>query len=305
MECEGSVAVSARALTRLAAHLPEGAIELEAGPPCLMLRFEGGSATLTCADPLVVADFPAPPQEMAPLPQEGLASLLAQVAFAAAREEEGRPALAGIRLEARDGRLHALATDGHRLAIASLPWEGQAAATINRRAAAFLREVSRRDPQGELGVAPGRLHYRSAAAEAAAPLLAYPYPEVWKVVQGMPRGETITLPREALLAAVARAEAVAAKGGPIDLTLGRYGLTVAAEAEEGSVQTLLPGQGDDRKGTISCLVQPAFLVRPLRELPPEAEAVSVTITGSTTALRLSATGGNLQVEHIIMPMLMA
>lgn len=305
VEREGGIAVSARALSRLAAHLPEGAVELEAEYPYLAVRFQGGAATLVGADPLVVADFPEPPEELAPLPRGGLALLLAQVMFAAAREGDGRPALTGIRLETRDGRLHAAATDGHRLATASLPWEGSAAATITRRTAALLRELSRRDPEGKLGTGAGRLHYDSAAAQVAAPLLAYPYPDVWKVMQEMPQGGTITLPREALLAAVARAEAIAPKGGHIGLSLGHHGLAVTASAEEGSVQTLLAGTRSGRKDDLSCRVQPSFLARPLRALPPETEEVSLTMTGSATALRLSAAAGDLQAEHIIMPVLVA
>jgi DNA polymerase-3 subunit beta len=303
VEREGSIAVAGRILSRLAIHLPEGGIELEAEYPYLTVRFEGGSATLAGADPLVVADFPAPPQELAPLPPGSLALLLAQVMFAAAREGDGRPALTGIRLETKGGRLYAVATDGHRLATASLPWEGRAAATITRRVAALLRELSRRDPEGRLGISPGRIFYDSAAAQVAAPLIAYPYPDVWKVMEEMPRGGAITLPREELLSAVARAEAIVPRGGHIGLSLGHHGLAVAAAAEEGSVQTLLPGERSGTGNGLSCRVQPSFLSRPLRALPPQAEEVSLTITGSATALRLSAAAGDLQVEHIIMPVL--
>lgn len=268
VEREGGIAVSARALSRLAAHLPKGVIELETDYPHLTVRFDGGVATLVGADPLVVADFPMPPRELAPLPHGGLALLLSQVMFAAAREEDGRPALVGIRLEGRGGRLYAAATDGHRLATASLPWEGSMAATITRRAAALLRELSRRDPEGRLGVAQGRLHYHSTVAQVAAPLLSYPYPEVWKVREGLPQGGTITLPPKAFLAAMARAEAVVEKGGHIGLALGPHGLVVAAASEEGSVTSTLDGKRSGRKDPLSCRVQPSFLARPLRALPP-------------------------------------
>lgn len=307
VETAGEMAVPARTLARLAACLPEGMVQVEASYPHLTIAFEGGSAALVGADAILVGDFPEAEADPAPAPDGGLGALLSQVAFAAARQDDGRPQLAGIRLEARDGRLWAVATDGMRLAMASLPFDGQVAVTVSRKAAALLRELSRQDPLATLAQEKGRLFYRAASAAVAITTMAYAYPDVWALRQGLPGGgSAIVVDREALLAAVARAEAVLAeRRHPIGLGLGPRGLSVTASSDEGSVHTVIAGERSGRKDDVGCRVRPDFLLQPLRALPKEAATVRLHITGAATALLLQAEGEGLVVEHVVMPVISA
>ncbi|MDW8008435.1 MAG: DNA polymerase III subunit beta [Chloroflexota bacterium] len=306
VEEEGEMAVPARTLARLIARLPQGTVQLEAAYPHLSIAYEGGTASLVGADAIMVGEFPESDAGHAALPNGAFATLIPQVAFAAARQEEGRPQLTGVRLEARGGRLHAVATDGMRLAMASLPFEGSVAVTLSRKAAALLRELSRQDPQATVAQERGQLHYRSAAAAAAITTLAYAYPDVWHVRQSLPAGACIAVSRQAFLEAVARAEAVLLdRRHAIALGLGPRGLSVAAASDEGSVHTVLPGERYGRRDDIGCRVRAEFLARPLRALPQEVEAVRLHITGQATALLLQAEAGDLLVEHIIMPVISA
>lgn len=300
VEREGAIAVPARTLSRLAARLPEGTVELEAEHPRLHLRFEGGSASLLAADPLAVADFPQFPQEMAQAPD--LDVLLGQVAFACAGDNDGRPQLRGIHLRGQGGRLYAIASDGCRLAMASLPYQGDGSCTISRRTASLLRELSRKERDGHMAILPGRLYYETASARTTAAAIAYPYPDIWQLREGLPRGTTATLPREQLTAAVAMAAAILTqRPACISLALTRRGLTVGASSDEGSLHHLVSPAGSIEGPERSCLLQADYLLRPLRALPRGVERVQLAIAGARQPLVLSAREGDLWVEHVIMP----
>lgn len=304
VECEGAVAVHARTLSRLAAHLPEGPIELEAEHPHLHIRFPGGVASLLAADSLAVADFPEFPPQMTEAPDLDL--LLGQVAFACARDEDGRPQLRGIHLQTREGRLYAVATDGHRLATASLAYEGSGSCTITRRTAALLREISRRDRGGLIAITAARLYYEAPSARITAMAIAYPYPDTWQMRESFPRGTVAAVPREEMTAAVAMAAAIATEQPhAISVAITKKGIVVGASSPEGSLHDLVPAldsiQGPER----SCFVQADYLLRPLRALPREVESVELALAGSRHPLVLAARAGDLEVEHIIMPYVLA
>jgi DNA polymerase-3 subunit beta len=301
VEAEGSIAVSARTLSKLAAHLPDGMVELEASYPRLRVRFEGGSATLLGADSLVVGELPDFPEEMTPTPDLGC--LISQVIFAASRDD-GRPALQGVRLEAREGRLYAVASDGHRLALASLPFQGTGACTISRKTAGLLRQLSGRQPEGELAAEGGRLYYSSTTGRVVASAMAYPYPDVWKLLTELPRGTGVRVSRQELEEAVARAAVILTEERQfVSIAATGEGLRISASSEEGEVESTVAGERQGEGGAAACHIRPEYLLRPLRALPREVDSLEVAIAGSTSPLTLRAQQGELAVEHFIMPVL--
>ncbi|SDG50316.1 DNA polymerase III subunit beta [Microbacterium pygmaeum] len=125
----GTILVHGRLLSEIASRLPNAPIQIEVD--------EDGGIVLTCGSArftlssMPVQEYPAIPEvtgDTGLVPAEDFATAIAQVAFAASRDDV-TPVLTGVQLEVSGTQLSLVATDRYRVALREIPWDGGAAAS--------------------------------------------------------------------------------------------------------------------------------------------------------------------------------
>ena len=120
----GTILVHGRLLSDIASRLPNAPIQIEVD--------EDGGIVLTCGSArftlasMPVQEYPAIPEvtgESGLVPAEDFATAIAQVAFAASRDDV-TPVLTGVQLEVSGTTLSLVATDRYRVALREIPWDG-------------------------------------------------------------------------------------------------------------------------------------------------------------------------------------
>ena len=119
----GTILVHGRLLSEIANRLPNAPVTVRVDDDGGIL-LTCGSATFTLAS-MPVAEYPAIPEvtgESGLVPAEDFATAIAQVAFAASRDDV-TPVLTGVQLEVSGNRLSLVATDRYRVALREIPWD--------------------------------------------------------------------------------------------------------------------------------------------------------------------------------------
>lgn len=125
----GTILVHGRLLSEIASRLPNAPIQIEVD--------DDGGIVLTCGSArftlssMPVQEYPAIPEvsgDSGLVPGEDFATAIAQVAFAASRDDV-TPVLTGVQLEVSGTQLSLVATDRYRVALREIPWDGGAAAS--------------------------------------------------------------------------------------------------------------------------------------------------------------------------------
>lgn len=120
----GTILVHGRLLSEIASRLPNAPIQIEVD--------EDGGIVLTCGSArftlssMPVQEYPAIPEvsgDTGLVPAEDFATAIAQVAFAASRDDV-TPVLTGVQLEVSGTTLSLVATDRYRVALREIPWDG-------------------------------------------------------------------------------------------------------------------------------------------------------------------------------------
>jgi DNA polymerase-3 subunit beta len=120
----GTILVHGRLLSEIASRLPNAPIEIAVDEDGGIL-LTCGSARFTLAS-MPVQEYPAIPEvsgESGLVPSEDFATAIAQVAFAASRDDV-TPVLTGVQLEVAGTQLSLVATDRYRVALREIPWDG-------------------------------------------------------------------------------------------------------------------------------------------------------------------------------------
>ncbi|GAA1466960.1 DNA polymerase III subunit beta [Microbacterium thalassium] len=120
----GTILVHGRLLSEIASRLPNAPIQIEVDEDGGIL-LTCGSARFTLAS-MPVQEYPAIPEvtgESGLVPAEDFATAIAQVAFAASRDDV-TPVLTGVQLEVTGTSLSLVATDRYRVALREIPWDG-------------------------------------------------------------------------------------------------------------------------------------------------------------------------------------
>jgi DNA polymerase-3 subunit beta len=123
----GTILVHGRLLSEIASRLPNAPIQVEVDEDGGIV-LSCGSARFTLAS-MPVQEYPAIPEvsgDSGLVPGEDFATAIAQVAFAASRDDV-TPVLTGVQLEVTGTTLSLVATDRYRVALRDIPWDGGAA----------------------------------------------------------------------------------------------------------------------------------------------------------------------------------
>ncbi|HYP73116.1 MAG TPA: DNA polymerase III subunit beta, partial [Microbacterium sp.] len=119
----GTILVHGRLLSEIASRLPNAPIQIAVGEDDGIV-LTCGSARFTLAS-MPVQEYPAIPEvsgESGLVPAEEFATAIAQVAFAASRDDV-TPVLTGVQLEVSGTTLSLVATDRYRVALRDVSWD--------------------------------------------------------------------------------------------------------------------------------------------------------------------------------------
>jgi len=125
----GTILVHGRLLSEIASRLPNAPIQIEVDDDGGIL-LSCGSARFTLSS-MPVQEYPAIPEvtgDSGLVPGEDFATAIAQVAFAASRDDV-TPVLTGVQLEVSGTHLSLVATDRYRVALREIPWDGGGSAS--------------------------------------------------------------------------------------------------------------------------------------------------------------------------------
>jgi DNA polymerase III subunit beta len=120
----GTILVHGRLLSEIASRLPNAPIQIEVDDDGGIV-LSCGSARFTLSS-MPVQEYPAIPEvsgDSGLVPAEDFATAIAQVAFAASRDDV-TPVLTGVQLEVTGTTLSLVATDRYRVALRDIPWDG-------------------------------------------------------------------------------------------------------------------------------------------------------------------------------------
>ena len=238
---------------RLAAALKvlSGDVSLSLSGRDLTLRAGKARVTLPCTDPAEYVELPTAPEGAEhPVDAHTLSRALGAV-LPASSTNPTRPNLVTVSLEAEDGKLTCVATDGHRLHVArtSLDWPHGSVLLGAEGARHFLAALKGAGADVSLAIAGSSCLLRVDGTEVHARLSAEKFPP-WRAV--VPTGDTqstVTLDPAPLVDALKRARLAAGDESQPAAVFsaereGATELTVRASAEGASTEDAVPAHVD-------------------------------------------------------------
>lgn len=240
----GAITLSARKLGEIVKELPGGALTLKVQENAwVLLRCGGVSYKLVG---LAAEDFPAVVPTSSPgwvsLDAKVLKEMLAQTAFAVSHDES-RYALNGVLFLIQAGRIRLVATDGHRLALASRPLGdgGGGSGIVPRKAVHEVVRVLGVGEDVQVALVENQFILKMPNFLLVARLIEGQFPNYEQVI---PKGHPcrLILSRTTLVAALRRVSVLSEeRTKPVKLVLSRGSLKLAAyNPELGEAEETLP-----------------------------------------------------------------
>ena len=232
----GAITLSARKLAEIVKELPVAPLSLKVQENAwVVLRCGGVSYKLVG---LAAEDFPAVVPTASPawvaLDGKALKEMLGRTAFAMSHDES-RYALNGVLLSVQPGRLRVVATDGHRLALASraLPnGAGSATGIVPRKAVQEVMRVLGAGEEVQVALVENQFILRMPNFLLVARLIEGQFPNYEQVV---PKGHPcrLAVSRSALAAALRRVSVLSEeRTKPVKLLLSPGALKLSASNPE-------------------------------------------------------------------------
>jgi DNA polymerase-3 subunit beta len=291
----GTILVHGRLLSEIASRLPNAPIQVEVDADGGIV-LTCGSARFTLAS-MPVQEYPAIPEvsgDTGLVPAEDFATAIAQVAFAASRDDV-TPVLTGVQLEVSGTQLSLVATDRYRVALREIPWDGGGAASDEPTTALVpartLTEVGKTFAHGgDISIAFSGSGDREIIAFTAGNktvtslLIKGNFPPVRRLFPEQTEHHAVVNTAE-LTEAVRRVSLVLDRSAPLRFTFTAEGVSMDASGTEQaraseSVDATLLG-GDD----VTLGLNPQYLLESLGAV--KSEFVRITFTSSDNANKLS------------------
>ena len=291
----GTILVHGRLLSDIASRLPNAPIQIEVDEDGGIL-LTCGSARFTLAS-MPVQEYPAIPEvtgDSGLVPSEDFATAIAQVAFAASRDDV-TPVLTGVQLEVSGTSLSLVATDRYRVALREIPWDGGTAASEESTTALVpartLTEVGKTFAHGgDISIAFSGSGDREIIAFTAGNktvtslLIKGNFPPVRRLFPEQTEHHAVVNTAE-LAEAVRRVSLVLDRSAPLRFTFTADSVSMDASGTEQarateSVDATLLG-GDE----VTLGLNPQYLLESLGAV--KSEFVRITFTSSDNANKLS------------------
>ncbi|MFV0372762.1 DNA polymerase III subunit beta [Microbacterium sp.] len=314
----GTILVHGRLLSEIASRLPNAPIQIEVD--------EGGGVLLTCGSArftlasMPVQEYPAIPEvtgDSGLVPAEDFATAIAQVAFAASRDDV-TPVLTGVQLEVAGTELSLVATDRYRVALRDIPWDGGAVSgdesTTALVPARTLTEVGKTFAHsGDIQVSFSGSGDREIIAFTAGNktvtslLIKGNFPPVRRLFPEQTDHYAVVNTAD-LTEAVRRVALVLDRSAPLRFTFGPDGVSMDASGTEQaqateSVDATLTGE------EVTLGLNPQYLLEALAAV--RSEFTRVTFTSSENANKLSpilvtaqTSGGPESFKYLLQPNLL-
>jgi len=288
----GTILVHGRLLSDIASRLPNAPIEIAVDEEGILLTC--GSARFTLSS-MPVEEYPAIPEvtgESGLVPADVFATAIAQVAFAASRDDV-TPVLTGVQLEVTDNRLSLVATDRYRVALREIPWDGGDAVTGEATAlvpARTLQEVGKTFAHGEnISVAFSGsgdreiIAFSSGNKTVTSLLIKGNFPPVRRLFPEQTEHHAVVNTAD-LIEAVRRVSLVLDRSAPLRFTFGPESVVMEASGTEQarateSVDATLTGE------EVTLGLNPQYLLEALAAV--RSEFTRITFTSSENANKLS------------------
>ncbi|KQP74112.1 MULTISPECIES: DNA polymerase III subunit beta [unclassified Microbacterium] len=291
----GTILVHGRLLSDIASRLPNAPIQIEVDEDGGIL-LTCGSARFTLAS-MPVQEYPAIPEvtgDSGLVPSEDFATAIAQVAFAASRDDV-TPVLTGVQLEVSGTSLSLVATDRYRVALREIPWDGGTTASDESTTALVpartLTEVGKTFAHGgDISIAFSGSGDREIIAFTAGNktvtslLIKGNFPPVRRLFPEQTEHHAVVNTAE-LAEAVRRVSLVLDRSAPLRFTFTADSVSMDASGTEQarateSVDATLLG-GDE----VTLGLNPQYLLESLGAV--KSEFVRITFTSSENANKLS------------------
>lgn len=313
----GTILVHGRLLSEIASRLPNAPIQIAVDEDGILLTC--GSARFTLAS-MPVQEYPAIPEvsgESGVVPAEDFATAIAQVAFAASRDDV-TPVLTGVQLEVTGTQLSLVATDRYRVALRDIPFDSGIAADENTTTALVpartLTEVGKTFAHsGDITVSFSGSGDREIIAFTAGNktvtslLIKGNFPPVRRLFPEATEHHAVVNTGE-LIEAVRRVALVLDRSAPLRFTFGPEGVSMDASGTEQarateSVDATLTGE------EVVIGLNPQYLLEALAAV--KSEFTRVTFTSSENANKLSpilitpqTSGGVESFKYLLQPNLL-
>lgn len=292
--CAGTLPTTtapAKTLLDIAKRMPAGS-EITIEPEGDHLVVKSGRSRFKLAT-LSVDEFPELKQPVyATVITIDLAALIAPVTFAMSSEET-RFYLNGVFLHTSNGRLRAVATDGHRLAAVFGPDIELAAGIIIPRKAVGLI------PEGQITVdiGEGRIRFTAGDTVIVSKLVDGSFPDYERVIP-KDNDKLVTLENKALLTAVGRVGVFASERGgkAVRLEVAPGQVVLSVTGEDGQADDEITADYDGEPFEIG------YNARYLAELVGAVEGDKVTFEIRDGGSPARITGGNPDWCGVLMPM---
>lgn len=289
----GTILVHGRLLSEIASRLPNAPIQIEVDEDGGIV-LSCGSARFTLAS-MPVQEYPAIPEvsgDSGLVPAEDFATAIAQVAFAASRDDV-TPVLTGVQLEVSGTALSLVATDRYRVALREIPWDGGSASDEPTAAlvpARTLTEVGKTfSHSGEISIAFSGSGDREIIAFTAGNktvtslLIKGNFPPVRRLFPDATEHHAVVNTAE-LAEAVRRVSLVLDRSAPLRFTFTTDSVSMDASGTEQaraseSVDANLVGED------VTLGLNPQYLLESLGAV--KSEFVRITFTSSDNANKLS------------------
>lgn len=267
VECDvkapGSLAVSVKALVERTKTMPEGPISIVADGSTLVLK-SGKRRHVVPFMP--AADYPkvaASPETMtAEVPAKALARLL-NCSRHASGDNPTQPHLYGVRLTARDGKLVAVASEGHHGAVVRADWDGPSFGFMLSADSigAVTSILSSGAESVRLGVSPTRSTFTGGATSFGSAIPEGRFPE--EAILGAPGVSTspdftAIVDRATFADAVRSVQTASATGvlrGLLSLSLSAGKIQLSAASEHGQAEDELDAEYDGPTAKIGAFAQ--------------------------------------------------
>lgn len=287
----GTILVHGRLLSDIASRLPNAPIEIAVE--------EDGGVAVTCGSArftlaaMPVEEYPSIPEvtgSTGVVPAEDFGTAIAQVAFAASRDDV-TPVLTGVQLEVADHKLSLVATDRYRVSLRDVPWDGDVTEQSALVPARTLTEVGKTFAHaGNIEVAFSGAGDREIIAFTAGNktvtslLIKGNFPPVRRLFPEQTDHYAVVNTGE-LIEAVRRVALVLDRSAPLRFTFGAESVTMDASGSEQaraseSVDAHMNG-GDE----VTLGLNPQYLLEALGAV--KSEFTRVTFTSSDNANKLS------------------
>ena len=301
----GEVTVPARKLVDICRSLPADAeIRLEVDGERALIRSGRSRFKLTT---LPAVDYPSSDSltgELRVTVKEGQLRRLLELTHFAMAHQDVRYYLNGLLLDIGEGLLRAVATDGHRLAIAEIPVQtGDAACQVivpRKGISELLRLLGNGDEEVIIEVGSNAIQIALPEVRLTSKLIDGKFPDYRRVV---PKGEdsdkTVVVDRELVRQALARAAILSNdKYRAVRLCLEANVLRVVAnnpeqEEAEDEVEVAYEGEGLEIGFNVS------YLIDALTALPGEEAEIHL---GDSSSSCLITPKGEGDCQYVVMPM---